>query len=161
MAHGHGHGHLHHRAGPAALQEATFHVHPPMLYVKTLLGLVALMILTVWASFWHFPDFSLGFVTVHGTMINNIIAMAIAIAKALLVLMFFMGLKYATKLTKLWAVAGFVGFALMFLVFGDYSTRKYEPTPRWNNDPGSALQRSVHESRTDEDFRKLDHPGRF
>jgi cytochrome c oxidase subunit IV len=157
MAHGTSHGHLHHRSGPVAIQEPTFHVHSPMLYAKTLVALVILMIATVIFAQVPFPDVNLGIATLHGTMINNIIAMAIAVTKALLVLNFFMGTKFATRLTKLWALAGFVGFALMFLVYGDYTTRKYEPTPRWTGDPGSSLQRSVHESRTSEEFRKIDH----
>jgi cytochrome c oxidase subunit 4 len=150
----HGHGHLHHRSGPAAIQEPTFHVHKPILYVKTLVALVVLMILTVVFAQVHFPDLG----PIKGTMINNFVAMAIAVTKALLVLSFFMGVIYSTKLTKLWAVAGFVGFALLFLALGDYSTRVYEPTARWTNDPGSAMMRSIKESREDEQFRKLE-PG--
>jgi cytochrome c oxidase subunit IV len=157
----HGHGHLHHRSGPVPVQESTFHVHSPMLYMKTLAALVVLMILTVIFGQIPFLDLNLGFVRLHGTLMNNLVAMAIAVMKALLVMNFFMGVKYTTKLAKLWAYAGFVGFALMFLVYGDYTTRVYEPTPRWGPDPGSSLQRSVHESREREDFRKLDHTGRY
>lgn len=162
MAHAHGHGHLHHRTGAASIQEPTFHVHPVGLYLRTLVALVILMSATVVFAQIPFPDLSLGFLTIHGTMINNVVAMAIAVTKAILVMNFFMGAKYSTRLTKLWVLAGFVGFALMFLVYGDYATRRYEPTPRWTNDPGSAMQRSVKESRTDPEFRKLDNgSGRF
>src|SRR5579871_513721 len=115
MAHGQQHGHLHHRAGPPAVQEHTFHVHSPALYIRTLLGLLTLMILTVIFGQIPFWDIKLGGLLIPGTMLNNIVAMAIAVMKALLVISFFMGVKYATKLTKLWAMAGFVGFALMFL----------------------------------------------
>lgn len=152
----HGHGHLHHRAGPPAVQEHTFHVHKVSLYMKTLMGLVVLMVATLIFAHVHFPDIPLGPVTIHGTLINNLVAMAIATMKALLVINFFMGVKYATKLTRLWVIAGFVGFVLMFLVYGDYLTRVYEPTPRWVGDPGSSMQRSVGESRDREDFRALD-----
>lgn len=157
----HGHGHLHHRAGPAAVQEHTLHVHQPILYIKTLLALVVLMFLTVALAQVPFPDLHLGSLTIHGTMFNNLVAMAIAATKATLVILFFMGVKYATKLSKLWAVAGFVGFALMFLALGDYSTRVYEPTPRWTGDPGSAMMRSVKEARQDELSRKYPPTGRF
>src|SRR5260221_3136527 len=104
------------------------------------------MVATVVFAQMPFPNLNLGFATLHGTMINNIIAMAIAVTKASLVINFFMGVKYATKLTKLWAMAGFVGFSLMFLVFGDYSTRKNEPTPPWPADPVSSMRRSLPES---------------
>lgn len=156
MAHAPAHGHLHHRTGPAAVQESTFHVHKTSMYVKTVVALIILMALTVILAQVPFPDVNFGLFTLHGTMINNLIAMAIATAKALLVINFFMGIRYATKLSRLWALAGFAGFALMFLMYGDYATRKYEPTPRWSGDPGSAMQRSVHESRESEDFRKLE-----
>src|SRR5579862_9099623 len=102
MAHGQAHGHLHHRAGPAAVQESTFHLHPTFLYVRTLLMLIVLMVLTVILAQVPFPDINLGLATLHGTMINNLIAMGIAVTKALLVLRFFMGVQYATRLTKLW-----------------------------------------------------------
>jgi cytochrome c oxidase subunit 4 len=153
----HGHGHLHHRAGPPAVQEHTFHVHKVSMYMNTLLALVVLMIAAVVLAHVHFPD--LGFIK--GTLINNIVAMTIATIKALLVMNFFMGVKFATKLTRLWVVAGFFGFALMFLVYGDYTTRQYEPTPRWTKDPGSSMQRSVHESREGGDFRNLAGPRGF
>src|SRR5579862_5107410 len=147
MAHGQAHGHLHHRSGPVAVQEHTFHVHPVRMYALTLLGLVVLMISTVFLALVPFPDINLGIATLHGTMINNIIAMTIATMKALLVLNFFMGTRFATRLSRMWAFAGFFGFSLMFLVYGDYSTRKYEPTPRWSADPGTSLRRSIPESR--------------
>lgn len=161
MAHGQPHGHLHHRSGPPAVQESTFHVHHPWIYVRTLLLLVILMIATVVFAQIPFWDLKLGSVTLHGTLFNNLVAMTIAIMKALLVISFFMGVIYSTKLTKLWAAAGFVGFALLFLAMGDYSTRIYEPTPRWNGDPGSAMRRSVPESRQENDFRKYERTGRF
>src|SRR5215203_5767739 len=101
MAHGHAQGHLHHRAGPPAVQEATFHVHKVSMYMKTLLALVVLMIATVIFAHIHFPDINLGLFTLRGTLINNIVAMTIATVKALLVMNFFMGVKFATKLTKL------------------------------------------------------------
>jgi len=162
MAHGQAHGHLHHRAGPPSVQEHTFHVHPVTMYLKTLVALVILMIATVIFAQIPFKDVPIfGLTTLPGTMINNIIAMAIAVTKALLVLNFFMGTKFATKLTKFWAAAGFVGFSLMFLVYGDYSTRKYEPTPRWTADPGSSMRRSIPESRQENDFKKFERSGRF
>lgn len=153
----HGHGHLHHRAGPPAVQESTFHVHKVSMYMKTLMALVVLMILTVVLAHVHIPDVG----PIPGTLLNNIVAMTIATIKAALVINFFMGVKFATKLTKLWVVAGFVGFVLMFLVYGDYTTRKYEPTPRWTSDPGSSMQRSVTESREGKDFRNLPGPKGF
>lgn len=157
MAHEQPHGHLHHRAGPVAKQEPTFHVHHPWIYLRTLILLVILMIATVVCAQIHFADIG----PIRGTMINNMIAMAIAVTKALLVISFFMGVIYSTKLTKLWASAGFVGFALLFLALGDYSTRVYEPTPRWTGDPGSSMPRSVPESRNGAAFKQYERAGKF
>jgi cytochrome c oxidase subunit 4 len=157
MAHEQGHGHLHHRSGPVAVQEHTFHVQATWIYLRTLIFLVILMIATVVFAQVHFPDLG----PIHGTLINNLIAMAIAVTKALLVIFFFMGVIHSTKLTRLWAAAGFVGFALLFLALGDYSTRAYEPTPRWTTDPGSSMQRSVGEARHGEAFRNYERTGRF
>ncbi len=116
-----------------ATTEQHAHVLPPSTYVKTLLALVVLMFLTVWAAQQTFPG---------GTIVNNIIAMTIAVIKGSLVIMFFMGVKYGTKLTKLWAAIGFVWFTLLFMIFADYMTRHYEVAPSWDkNDIGSAMAR--------------------
>lgn len=55
---------------------------------------------------------------------NDVVAMAIAVTKALLVLWFFMHLRYSTRVTVLTAVAGFFWLAiLIFLTLNDYATR--------------------------------------
>lgn len=56
---------------------------------------------------------------------NDVVAMAIAVTKALLVLWFFMHLRYSTRVTVLTAVAGFFWLAiLIFLTLNDYFTRE-------------------------------------
>ena len=56
---------------------------------------------------------------------NDVVAMAIAVTKALLVLWFFMHLRYSTRVTVLTAVAGFFWLAiLIFLTMNDYATRE-------------------------------------
>jgi len=62
---------------------------------------------------------------------NNVIAMAIAITKAALVVLFFMQVKYGTRLTWLWAGLGFVWFLLMFGITSDYITRNWIPVQGW------------------------------
>lgn len=55
---------------------------------------------------------------------NTLVAMAVAVTKALLVIWFFMHVKYGTRMTKLTALAGFVWLALMILVImSDYVGR--------------------------------------
>ncbi|HEX7183877.1 MAG TPA: cytochrome C oxidase subunit IV family protein [Thermoanaerobaculia bacterium] len=56
--------------------------------------------------------------------LNDVVAMAIAVAKALLVLLFFMHVRYSTRLTALTAMGGFLWLAiLIFLTMTDYLTR--------------------------------------
>ena len=55
---------------------------------------------------------------------NTLVAMAVAVTKALLVILFFMHVKYGTRMTKLTALAGFVWLALMILmIMSDYYGR--------------------------------------
>lgn len=109
------------------------HILPISTYIRTLIALLILMSLTVWAAGQTFPG---------GTIVNNIISMTIAVIKGSLVILFFMGVKFSTKLTQLWAAIGFVWFTLLFMIFADYATRQYEPAPSWDkNDVGSAMSR--------------------
>ena len=55
---------------------------------------------------------------------NIYIALTIAVVKALLVVMYFMHVKYNTKLTWIFAGAGFLWLIIMFaLTMSDYITR--------------------------------------
>src|SRR5947209_16740287 len=83
----------------------------PAVYGITYLWLVVLMFLTVAASRFYVPPF------------NNVIAMAIALTKATLVVLFFMQVRYGTKLTWVWASLGFIWLSLLFGILGDYITR--------------------------------------
>ncbi len=102
-AHGH-HQHAHH--GGAGV------------YVKTLLALLFLTIITVGASY---IDFGSG---------NIVIALFIATIKATLVALFFMHLRYEKPVNGIIATAGFLflGIFLMF-VFLDQDTRR-DANPR-------------------------------
>lgn len=76
----------------------------------------ALMVLTAATVF--VANFDLGWA-------NDVVAMGIAVTKALLVLWFFMHLRYSTRVTVLTAVAGFFWLAiLIFLTMNDYATRE-------------------------------------
>ena len=59
-----------------------------------------------------------------GRTLNIIIAMTIATVKAVLVLLYFMHVRYSTKLTWIFVGAGFFWFLIMVgLTFSDYATR--------------------------------------
>ena len=94
--------------------EHAHHIVGPGVYVAILFALLIGTALTVWASF-----IDLGFW-------NPIIALAIATSKATLVVLFFMGVKYSTKLTKLTVFAGIFTFLILIsMTLSDYISRAW------------------------------------
>ena len=94
--------------------EHEHHIVSPKVYVVIFLALLALTSLTVGASFIEMGIF------------NPIIALGIAVIKAVLVVLFFMHVKYSTKLTKLTVGAGvFTFFILIGMTLADYFTRAW------------------------------------
>ncbi len=94
---------------------AVHHGPSPSAYYTVFGGLIALTLLTVAAAYapmpeaWHTP-----------------VAIAIAAAKALLVLMIFMHLWYSPRLIWLIVFGSLVWLAIMLaLTFADYLTRKW------------------------------------
>ena len=130
----------------AATESHDHHVLPVRVYIFTLLALLALMALTIAASYWKAPNIG----PISGNWVNNLVAMGIATFKGLLVIMFFMHVKYSTRLTKLWVLAGFTWLSLMSFILVDYGTRKYEKTNGWaegeSSLDGSALPRDLDHS---------------
>ncbi len=56
--------------------------------------------------------------------LNAVVALAIAVTKAVLVVLFFMHVRYSTRLTKIVVIAGFFWLALLIvLTLADYFTR--------------------------------------
>ncbi|MFN3648752.1 MAG: cytochrome C oxidase subunit IV family protein [Armatimonadota bacterium] len=109
--HGHGHGHGH-SAGHGAHEE--YHPpHIPMMTYHVVFG--ALMVLL--------------FLTVGAAMVdlgpaNFPLAMAIAIAKAALVMAFFMHLKVSSRLVVMFSLGAFVWLLILFfMTMNDYWTR--------------------------------------
>jgi cytochrome c oxidase subunit 4 len=110
------------------------HITPISTLVGVFLALVVLMTLTVVSSKLDLTPIG-----------NNAANLGIAVIKATLVVSFFMGLKYSSKLAKLFGLAGFVWLVLMTIIFGDYMTRKWEPVHGWyakdsGNDPAPTEQ---------------------
>jgi cytochrome c oxidase subunit 4 len=94
--------------------EHEHHIVGPMVYVAILFALLVGTGLTVWASFLELGPW------------NPIIALAIATAKAMLVVLFFMHVKYSTKLTKLTVFAGIFTFlTLISMTLADYISRAW------------------------------------
>ena len=95
-------------------QEHEHHIVSPKIYVTIFFALLVLTTATVAASFVEMGVF------------NPIVALAIAVVKAVLVVLFFMHVKYSTKLTKLTVGAGIFTFlVLISLTLADYFTRSW------------------------------------
>jgi cytochrome c oxidase subunit 4 len=82
---------------------------------------VALLVLTAATYVVAIQDFG---------WLNTPIALAVALVKASLVVIYFMGLRYNTPLTKTTAVAGFFWLLILFgITLSDYLTRPWLGVP--------------------------------
>ena len=89
-------------------------------YLVVFALLMVLLVITVAAAFW-----------VNLGRANILVALSIAIVKAVLVVLYFMHVKYASRLTKIFVSAAFLWLVILFaLTFGDYLTRPYLPMSR-------------------------------
>jgi cytochrome c oxidase subunit 4 len=111
-----------HGSGIEKAQE--HHIVSPKVYVVIFLALLVGTALTVLASFfdlgeWHIaPGLTLFW--------NPVVALAIASTKMILVVLFFMHIKYSTRLTKLTIGAGvFVFLGLISMTLSDYISRAW------------------------------------
>ena len=102
------------------LERAHPHVVPLSVYFKTFAALLVGLALTVLAAGVHIGPEGTSF-------FNNVVAMTIAVAKAVLVVLYFMHVRYGTRLVWMWAASGFVWFLLLFIAFCDYLTRVFVP----------------------------------
>ena len=94
---------------------AEHHVIPPRTYYVVFAILMALLVLT-----WAAAQVDLG-------PLNIPVALAIATAKTVLIMAYFMHLKFMTPLVKLFAVAGPIWLGIgATLTFADYLTRGWE-----------------------------------
>jgi cytochrome c oxidase subunit 4 len=94
--------------------EHAHHIVSPVVYVAILFALLVGTALTVWASY---VDLGIW---------NPILAIAIACTKATLVVLFFMHVKYSSKLTKLTVGAGiFMFLTLISMTLADYISRAW------------------------------------
>ena len=100
--------------GLAKHGEHEHHVTPPIVYVVIFLTLLVFTALTVGASYIEMGVW------------NPVIAIAIGCVKASLVVLFFMGVKYSTKLTMLTVGAAiFMFLTLISMTLADYISRAW------------------------------------
>jgi cytochrome c oxidase subunit 4 len=101
------------------------HIVSPAIYGLILLALLVGTALTVWASYIDLGETRL-FDTGFTIFWNPVVALAIACTKMVLVVLFFMHVKYSTKLTKLTVLSGLFTFiALIGMTLSDYVSRAW------------------------------------
>ncbi|HWE49146.1 MAG TPA: cytochrome C oxidase subunit IV family protein [Bryobacteraceae bacterium] len=113
--------HDHHSGGHEEVQDAEHHqehIVPIGIYVAVFLSLIVL----TWVTS--------GVATLDLGRLNIFVALSIAIVKASLVLLFFMHLKWATRLTKMIVMSGLYWLILLlFIVMMDLWTRGWMGVP--------------------------------
>lgn len=97
---------------------SSVHVSPLGTYISIFVALMVLSAITVGAAFVNLGAF------------NPIVALLIACVKATLVILFFMHVKYSSRLTKITVVLSLFFVAIMFAeTLMDYATRGWAGGP--------------------------------
>jgi cytochrome c oxidase subunit IV len=91
------------------------HIAPTSMYYKVFGALIVGTLLTVAAA------------KVDMGALNNVVMLLIACTKATLVILFFMHVRWSSRLTWVVAMAGFFWLLLLFTVLGDYVSRGWVP----------------------------------
>ena len=123
MAHAQAH-HGHHHGGDHIIDthETSHHVVPVSTYVKVIISLMVLLIITLGAAAIDFSEMAPG--NPFFGALNIIIAMTIAVAKAVIIILYFMHVRYSSKLVWVFAFAAFYWVAILFIVtLTDYMSR--------------------------------------
>ncbi len=95
------------------MPEHSEHIVSPKIYLTIFIALIIGTSLTTWAAFQNFGPF------------NIVIALAIATAKATLVVLFFMHARYSERRTRLVIICAIFWLAIMLaLTLSDYQTRQ-------------------------------------
>jgi cytochrome c oxidase subunit 4 len=90
------------------------HVSPVRTYVLIFLALMAGTALTVWAAFQNLGP------------LNNVVMLTIAVVKATLVVMYFMHVRYSSRLSTMTVLTGIFFLLILFsLTLADYATRSW------------------------------------
>jgi cytochrome c oxidase subunit IV len=100
------------------------HIVPVKVYITIFLVLLAGTTLTVLAAFQDFTYHAFG----REIALNAVIALTIAITKATFVVLYFMHVRYSSRLVWVVVTSALFWMAIMFaLTFADYWTRGWLP----------------------------------
>ncbi|HYO90516.1 MAG TPA: cytochrome C oxidase subunit IV family protein [Pyrinomonadaceae bacterium] len=88
------------------------HIVSKTIYFLIFGALMVLTVVTYWVALYDFGA------------LNVVIALAVAVTKAVLVVLYFMHVRYSTRLTKIVVISGFFWLAILIvLTLSDYFTR--------------------------------------
>ena len=97
---------------------STAHITSVRVYLAVFIALLVGTGLTVWVAYYD-----LG-------LLNTPVALTVAVIKASLVVIYFMGVRFNTPLTKVVVVSGFLWLFILFgLTMNDYLTRPWLGVP--------------------------------
>lgn len=95
------------------------HIVPARVYFTVFIALIILTAVTVWVAFHDLGA------------LNNIVALGIACIKATLVILYFMHVRYSSKLTWIFIGGGILFLLILFTItMGDYLTRGWYVVPQ-------------------------------
>ncbi|MFL6228600.1 MAG: cytochrome C oxidase subunit IV family protein [Pyrinomonadaceae bacterium] len=96
------------------------HIVPRKTYFGIFAALIVLTVVTYFASLINFGS----------DAINTAVALAIAVTKATLVILYFMHVRYSSRLTWIVIASGFLWLAIMIgLTLSDFLTRNFSHLP--------------------------------
>ena len=102
------------------------YIVPRRIYYGIFAALITFTLLTVWVAFQDVDTHLWG---LH-IALNPVIALAIATTKAVLVVLYFMHVRYSSKLTKVTVLAGVFWLGiLLVMTMGDYVSREWIKLP--------------------------------
>src|SRR5262245_58228943 len=94
------------------------HIIPRKVYFTVFGALMVLLAATVGVAYIPLGE------------LNVVAAMTIGVTKAVLIILYFMHVRYSFRLSWVWVGAGFFWLVIMFaLTFSDYFTRGWLPVP--------------------------------
>ena len=106
----------------------------PKTYLKVFVALMVLLALTVAADFVNLGPF------------NVLVAMTISVAKAALIVLFFMEVRYSHPIVWLFAGASFLWLLLLLVItMSDYATRGWTGM-EWRNETNGTNHVEFHRS---------------
>ena len=100
------------------------HVISRAIYYRVFAALIAFTAITVSVAYFDFG------------LLNTVIAVTIAVLKAVLVILFFMHVRYTDHLTQIFAAAGFFWLVILItFTLSDYLARGMDESPEgWRED---------------------------